>query len=87
MRLFDFFDSEEKAETIRKHNMSNGTNSANGSAGSLRNPMYRNICCSGAYIASTARNYRRADERAQRKAAKALQRENKSVSKFHKGFA
>ena len=87
MRLFDDYKSAEKAETIRKHNMCNGTNNGMGSGGSMKNPMYRNICCGGEYIATTARNYRRAHERAERQEAKALQRKNKSVSKFHKGFA
>ena len=87
MRLFHLSGTKEKVERIRENTMTNATNSANGSGGSLRNPMYRNICCDGEYIASTARKWRRACERTHRKEEKALQRENKSASKFHKGFA
>ena len=87
MKLFDLFNSEKTSETIRKNNISNSVTGAYGSGGSLRNPMYRNVCCDGEYIPTNARNCRRACERRDRKKAKALQRENKSVSKFHKGFA
>ena len=87
MRLFDLLNSAETAESIRKNNISNGTSGAYGSGGSLRNPMYRNVCCDGAYHTTSGRKFHRACERRNRKKEKALQRENKSVSKFHKGFA
>ena len=87
MRLFDPFSSAQKAETIRKNNISNSVTGAYGSGGSLRNPMYRNVCCDGIYETMTGRKFHRACEKRDRKKVKALQRENKSVSKFHKGFA
>ena len=87
MRLFDPFSSAQKAETIRKNNISNSVTGAYGSGGSLRNPMYRNVCCDGAYHPTSGRKFHRACERQHRKREKALQRENKSASKFHKGFA
>ena len=87
MRLFDPFTPAEKAETIRKNNISNSKTGAYGSGGSLRNPMYRNVCCGGAYHTTSGRKFHRACEKRDRKKAKASQRENKSESKFHKGFA
>ena len=82
-----FFSSIEQQEKRRKSNFNNGENGAYRSGGSLRNPMYKNICCRGAYVPTNARNYRRAWERSERKEAKKLESKNKSVSKFHKGFA
>ena len=88
MKLFDLFNSEKTSETIRKNNISNSVTGAYGSGGSLRKPMYRNVCCDGEYIPTNAKGtvgvlVKGETEKKQRHSSV----KNKSVSKFHKGFA
>ena len=87
MELFDLSSAIKKRESVRKNTLNNGEVGAYVSGGSMRNPMYRNIACEGFYIPTSSRVARRAHERAERQEAKARQSGNKSVSKFHKGFA